>query len=110
MWVGTSVISPSGKVHPATFFHHDEVCERICEAEGIVGEWPSSQLARRGYIKLCSDGRIFDTEYGPVTSIRQAQYDAIWDMAMELRAGCTPHDGEMSYKTLEERLSRLEVQ
>lgn len=110
MWVGTSVISPGGRVHPAAFYHHDEVCDAICAQEDITGaEYPATRLARRGWIKLTADGWLYSTEYGPLNTITQAQFDALFDMVMALNEGRKPDDGEFTAAGLLERLHKLEV-
>lgn len=116
MWVGTSVISPSGKVHPASYYHHDATCQAICDAERIMAQgdsmverYPDYRLARHGYIKITHEGGIFRTDYECVTRITQAQYDAIWDMVMALREGRKPDEGVMHPAVLMDALNGLEV-
>lgn len=113
-WVGTCVISPSGTVHPARFYHHDEVCEMICAALGIAaGEgrdhYADHRLATRGYIKLTDEGNIYKTDYDLPWRITQAQYDAIWDMATALDEGRLADEGRMSAAGLREALAAMEV-
>lgn len=109
-WVGTCVISPSGKVHPAHFFKHDETCAAICEQEGLNDGrgWPSMRLAQRGYIKLTSEGRVYSTDCDPIRAITQAQYDALWDMVEALNEGRID-DGTMTAEGLLQVLTDLEV-
>lgn len=110
MWVGTSVISPEGNVHPAGFYKHEETCERVVAALGIGGPGcASDRLAARGYLKITADGCIFLTDYGPAERITQAQFDAIFDMVVALNEGRKPDDGKISAEGLLERLDRLEV-
>lgn len=110
MWVGTSVISPEGDVHPAGFYKHEETCERVVAALGIRGVGcASDRLAARGYIKITADGCIFLADYGPAERITQAQFDAIFDMVTALSEGREPDNGRITADGLLERLDRLEV-